>query len=83
MVTESITSLSEALLLYFGVKVTQSGKEVDSWYGGYFKERSKLEAEYARGLRRLVRNYTVKEKNRRDEEETSQARGFRCVLSEI
>ena len=59
------------------MKVTQSGKEVDSWYGGFFKERSKLEAEYARGLRRLVRNYTIKEKHRRDEEETSQARGFR------
>lgn len=64
-------------------EVTQSGKEVDSWYGGFFKERSKLEAEYARGLRRLVRNYTVKEKNRRDEEETSQARGFRMILEEL
>ena len=69
-------------VVIFCVKVTQSGKEVDSWYGGYFKERSKLEAEYARGLRRLVRNYTVKEKHRRDEEETSQARGFRCLLSD-
>ena len=59
------------------LKVNLSGKELDSWYGGYFKERSKLEAEYARGLRRLVRNYTIKEKYRRDEEETSQARGFR------
>lgn len=64
-------------------EVTQCGKEVDSWYGGYFKERSKLEAEYARGLRRLVRSYTVKEKNRRDEEETSQARGFRMILEEL
>jgi len=64
-------------------EVTQAGKEVDTWYGGYFKDRSKLEAEYARGLRRLVRNYTVKEKNRRDEEETSQARGFRMILEEL
>lgn len=64
-------------------EVNQSGKELDSWYGGFFKERSKLEAEYARGLRRLVRNYTIKEKYRRDEEETSQARGFRMILEEL
>ena len=59
------------------MKVSQAGKELDCWYGGFFKERSKLEADYARGLRRLVRNYTVKEKNRREEEETSLAGGFR------
>ena len=64
-------------LLTLCMKVVQAGKELDCWYGGFLKERSKLEADYARGLRRLVRNYTVKEKYRRDEEETSQAGGFR------
>lgn len=65
------------ILLTLCMKVVQAGKELDCWYGGFLKERSKLEADYARGLRRLVRNYTVKEKYRRDEEETSQAGGFR------
>jgi len=64
-------------------EVSQAGKELDCWYGGFFKERSKLEADYARGLRRLVRNYTVKEKNRREEEETSLAGGFRLILEEL
>ena len=36
-----------------------------------------MEADYAKALRKLVKNFTVKEKHRQEEDETTQARGFR------
>ena len=39
-----------------------------------------MEADYAKALRKLVKNYTVKEKHR-GEDESTQARGFRWVVS--
>ena len=57
-------------------EVSGGCKELETWYGGYLKERSKVEAEYAKALRKIVKNFTVKEKNRGDDEST-QARGFR------
>ena len=57
-------------------EVSGGAKELETWYGGYLKERSKVEADYAKALRKIVKNFTVKEKNRGDDEST-QARGFR------
>ena len=57
-------------------EVSQGAKELETWYGAFLRDRAKLEAEYARGLRKLSKSYTVKEKNR-GQEESSQARGFR------
>ena len=56
--------------------VAGSGRELETWYGSFLRDRAKLEAEYARGLRKLAKSFTVKEKNR-GQEESSQARGFR------
>ena len=33
--------------------------------------------EYAKALRKLVKNYTIKEKHRHEEDESTQAKGFR------
>ena len=57
-------------------EVAGSGRELETWYGAFLRDRAKLEAEDARGLRKLSKSYTVKEKNR-CQEESSQARGFR------
>ena len=57
-------------------EVAGSGRELETWYGSFLRDRAKLEAEYARGLRKLAKSFTVKEKNR-GQEESSQARGFR------
>ena len=47
------------------------------------KERSKVEADYAKALRKLVKNFTIKEKHRLSEDESTQARGFRLILQEV
>ena len=57
-------------------EVAGSGRELETWYGSFLRDRAKLEAEYARGLRKLAKSFTVKEKNR-GQEESSQARGLR------
>ena len=46
-------------------------------YGGYLRDRAKVETEYAKALRKLVKNYTIKEKHRHEEDESTQAKGFR------
>ena len=63
---------------YEGVvrEVAGAGRELETWYGAFLRDRARVEAEYARGLRKLAKSYTVKEKNR-GQEESSQARGFR------
>ena len=53
-----------------------AGRDLETWYGAFLRDRARLESEYARGLRKLAKSYTVKEKNR-GQEESSQARGFR------
>merc|ERR1719188_2776440 len=64
-------------------EVGQGVKDLESWYGGYLKERSKVEADYAKALRKLVKNFTIKEKHRHSEDESTQARGFRLILQEV
>ena len=49
-------------------EVAGSGRELETWYGSFLRDRAKLEAEYARGLRKLAKSFTVKEKNRGQEE---------------
>ena len=63
---------------YEGVvrEVAGANRELETWYGAFLRDRARVEAEYARGLRKLAKSYTVKQKNR-GEEESSQARGFR------
>jgi len=39
-------------------QVSQSSRELDTWYGSFFKERSRIENEYARSLRKLIKTYT-------------------------
>ena len=58
-------------------EVSQGAKELESWYGGYLRDRAKVETEYAKALRKLVKNYTIKEKHRHEEDESTQAKGFR------
>ena len=57
-------------------EVAGTGRELETWYGAFLRDRARLEAEYARGLRKLAKSYTVKERNR-GQDESSQARGFR------
>jgi len=64
-------------------QVTQSTKELDGWYGNFFKERSKIENEYARSLRKLIKAYTPKEKKKNHEDESTQTSGFRLILQEL
>lgn len=58
-------------------QVTQSTRELDTWYGNFFKERSKIENEYARSLRKLIKAYTPKDKKKNREDESTQTGGFR------
>ena len=58
-------------------QVSQSTRELDSWYGNFFKERSKIENEYARSLRKLIKTYSPKEKKKNREDESTQTSGFR------
>lgn len=64
-------------------QVSQSTRELDSWYGNFFKERSKIENEYARSLRKLIKTYTPKEKKKNREDESTQTSGFRLILQEL
>lgn len=64
-------------------QVTQSTRELDSWYGNFFKERSKIENEYARSLRKLIKAYTPKDKKKNREDESTQTSGFRLILQEL
>ena len=58
-------------------EVARSTKELDTWYGTFFKERSKVEADYAKSLRKLIKNFSPKDKTKSQEDETSQQKGFR------
>jgi len=64
-------------------QVTQSTRELDTWYGNFFKERSKIENEYARSLRKLIKAYTPKDKKKNREDESTQTGGFRLILQEL
>lgn len=64
-------------------QVSQSTRELDSWYGNFFKERSKIENEYARSLRKLIKTYSPKEKKKNREDESTQTSGFRLILQEL
>jgi len=64
-------------------EVARSTKELDTWYGTFFKERSKVEADYAKSLRKLIKNFSPKDKTKSQEDETSQQKGFRLLLAEL
>ena len=57
--------------------VNRGTKELDTFYKGFIKERSKIEAEYGKQLRKLIRIYTPKISKNPLDEESSQTRGFR------
>ena len=59
-------------------QVSQSSRELDTWYGSFFKDRCKIENEYARSLRKLIKTYTPKAKKKNIEDESTQTNGFRC-----
>eukprot|EP00092_Neocalanus_flemingeri_P058116 GFUD01069205.1.p1 GENE.GFUD01069205.1~~GFUD01069205.1.p1 ORF type:complete len:558 (+),score=166.38 GFUD01069205.1:488-2161(+) len=64
-------------------QVSQSSRELDTWYGSFFKERSKIENEYARSLRKLIKTYMPKDKKKNNEDESTQTNGFRLILVEL
>jgi len=64
-------------------QVSHSNKELDTWYGSFFKERSKIENEYARSLRKLIKTYMPKDKKKHNEDESTQTNGFRLILQEL
>ena len=53
------------------VHVGQSTRELDTWYGSFFKERSKIENEYARSLRKLIKTYMPKEKKKNQDDDST------------
>ena len=57
--------------------VNQGTRELDTFYKGFLKERSRVENEYAKQLRKLIKVYTPKTKKKTVDEESSQTRGFR------
>ena len=63
--------------------VSSGCDELVSVLAKYVKERSVVENEYAKNIRKLVTKYTnkVEERNRDTEEETSYARAIRLVTS--
>jgi len=64
--------------------MTSGCDELVSVLAKYVRERSVVENEYAKNIRKLVTKYTSKvgERNKGTEEETSYARAFRLVLEE-
>ena len=57
--------------------VGQTTRELETLYGSFFKERSKIENEYARNLRKLIKAYMPKDKKKKSrEDESTQTTGF-------
>jgi len=65
------------------VHVGQSTRELDTWYGSFFKERSKIENEYARSLRKLIKTYMPKEKKKNQDDDSTLKAKFRLILQEL
>merc|ERR1719483_518806 len=63
--------------------VNQGTRELDTFYKGFLKERSRVENEYAKQLRKLIKMYTPKTKKKTGDEESSQTQGFRLILEEL
>ena len=57
--------------------VNHGTRELDTFYKGFLKERSKVENEYAKNLRKLIKTYTPKAIKKPTDEESSQTHGFR------
>ena len=58
--------------------VGQTTRELETLYGSFFKERSKIENDYARNLRKLIKTYMPKDKKKKNrEDESTQTTGFR------
>ena len=57
--------------------VNRSTKELETFYKSFLKERSKIEIEYGKQLRKLIRIYTPKISKNALDEETSLTHGFR------
>ena len=57
--------------------VNRSTKELETFYKGFLKERSKIETEYGKQLRKLIRIYTPKISKDALDEEPSLTHGFR------
>ena len=64
--------------------VSESTDELDSFYKNFLKERSKIESNYSKQLKKLVKSYQPKtpKKNRNDEESTRTA-AFREILQQL
>jgi len=63
--------------------VNRSTKELETFYKGFLKERSKIETEYGKQLRKLIRIYTPKISKDALDEEPSLTHGFRVILEEL
>merc|ERR1719483_1841980 len=63
--------------------VNQGTRELDTFYKGFLKERSRVENEYAKQLRKLIKMYAPKTKKKTGDEESSQTQGFRLILEEL
>eukprot|EP00092_Neocalanus_flemingeri_P012396 GFUD01013364.1.p1 GENE.GFUD01013364.1~~GFUD01013364.1.p1 ORF type:complete len:560 (-),score=157.06 GFUD01013364.1:214-1893(-) len=63
--------------------VSQGTRELDTFYKGFLKERSRIENEYAKHLRKMIRTYTPKTNKKATDEESTQTHGFRLILEEL
>lgn len=63
--------------------VNHSTKELDTFYKGFLRERSKVEIEYGKQLRKLIKTYTPKTNKNLTDEESYQTHGFRLILEEL
>ncbi len=59
---------------------TQNGIEfLEHYVASFIKERGKIEAEYAKSLRSLVKKFSIKDAMRPTEEEFTHVRGYKQV----
>ena len=57
--------------------VNHSTKDLETFYKAFLKERSKIETEYGKDLRRLIKKFNRKPPKATNEEESSQTKEFR------
>jgi formin-binding protein 1 len=63
---------------------TQCGIDfLESYAGNFIKERAKIEADYAKSLRNLIKRYSLKESQRPAKDEYSHKRAYKQVISPI
>ena len=58
-------------------EVSHSTRDLDCFVGGFFKERRRIEEEYVRNIRRLIKTYSSAEWIGNMQEVTNMKDGFR------